>query len=213
MGDADGDGEADKALSKHIRVLIEQWERIEQASRETALATDQIVLELATETLDRRQWPRSEANIKIARVALFSVQAIARDLIAAGREHEVEEIRDFISATVPGVEAWLPTTQPQGEQVHRWVDWVRAWLAGHREMAPALADAAGKMQVVLADQAVLALLMAAKKRGILAVSRVLARIVPFPIVRSYWSSRTVGYRSCAPAGGRISVLCRSEIRA
>ncbi len=57
------------------------------------------------------------------------------------------------------------------------------------------------------------LLMAAKKRGILAVSRVLARIVPFPIVRSYWSSRTVGYRSCAPAGGRISVLCRSEIRA
>ncbi len=56
-------------------------------------------------------------------------------------------------------------------------------------------------------------LMAAKKRGILAVSRVLARIVPFPIVRSYWSSRTVGYRSCAPAGGRISVLCRSEIRA
>lgn len=40
-----------------------------------------------------------------ARASLFAAQAIARDLIAAGREKEVDEIREFISTIVPNPDA------------------------------------------------------------------------------------------------------------
>ncbi len=91
----------DRTLSKHIRVSPEQWERIEQASQGSALTANQLVVELAIEALDRREWPRSEAEIKVARASLFSAQALARGLIADGREQEVQEIREFISGIVP----------------------------------------------------------------------------------------------------------------
>ena len=94
----------DKTLSKHIRVSPEQWERIERASRGTALTANQLVVELAIEALDRRDWPRTEAEIKVARASLFAAQALARGLIADGREQEVQEIRNFISTIVPDVE-------------------------------------------------------------------------------------------------------------
>ena len=42
-----------------------------------------------------QQWQR------VARASLFAAQAIARDLIAAGRENEIQEIRNFISTIVP----------------------------------------------------------------------------------------------------------------
>ena len=96
---------AEKTINKHIRVLPEQWERIEQAAQGTALTANQLVIELAIEALDRREWPRTEAEIRVARASLFAAQAIARDLIAAGRENEVAEIRDFISTIVPDVDA------------------------------------------------------------------------------------------------------------
>ena len=94
----------DKTLSKHIRVSPEQWERIERASQGTALTANQLVVELAIEALDRREWPRSEAEIKVARASLFSAQALARGLIADGREQEVQEIREFISTIVPDIQ-------------------------------------------------------------------------------------------------------------
>ena len=94
----------DKTLSKHIRVTPEQWERIEQASQGAALTANQLVVELAIEALDRREWPGTEAEIKVARASLFAAQALARGLIADGREHEVQEIRDFISTIVPDPE-------------------------------------------------------------------------------------------------------------
>ena len=53
------------------------------------------------EALDRREWPGTEVEMRVARAALFTAQAIALDLIAAGREKEVQEIRDFISTIVP----------------------------------------------------------------------------------------------------------------
>ena len=59
------------------------------------------MIELAIEALDRREWPSTEAEIKVARASLFTAHAIARGLIADGREHEVQEIRDFISGIVP----------------------------------------------------------------------------------------------------------------
>jgi len=39
--------------------------------------------------------------MRVARASLFAAQAIARRLIADGREEEVQEIRDFISTIVP----------------------------------------------------------------------------------------------------------------
>ena len=95
----------DKTLSKHIRVLPEQWERIERASQGTTLTANQLVVELAIEALDRREWPGSEAEIRVARASLFSAQALARGLIADGREQEVQEIRAFISTIVPDPDA------------------------------------------------------------------------------------------------------------
>ena len=95
----------EKTINKHIRVLTEQWERIEKAAQGTALTANQLVIELAIEALDRRNWPKSEAEVRVARASLFSAQAIARDLIAAGREAEFQEIREFISTIVPDMNA------------------------------------------------------------------------------------------------------------
>ena len=52
------------------------------------------------EALGRREWPLTDAEIHLLRSAMFAAQAIAHDLIAAGGEQEVEEIRDFISTIV-----------------------------------------------------------------------------------------------------------------
>ena len=53
------------------------------------------------EALDRRDWPSTEVEMRVARASLFTAQAIALDLIAAGRENAVQEIRDYISSIVP----------------------------------------------------------------------------------------------------------------
>ncbi len=91
----------EKTVNKHIRVLPEQWERIERASRGTALTANQLVIELAIEALDRREAIGPEARIRIARASLFAAQVLAHDLIDSGREQELQEIRDYISTIVP----------------------------------------------------------------------------------------------------------------
>ena len=73
-------------------------------------------MELAIEALERREWPGTEAEIRVARASLFAAQAIARDLIAAGRGKEVEEIRDFISTIVPDFPLETVTHTPSGTQ-------------------------------------------------------------------------------------------------
>ena len=90
-----------QSLQKNIRITAEQWERIEAAARERQVSPNRLLVELAIEALDRRQWPGTEAEIKVARASLFAAQVLARGLIADGREHEVQEIRDFISTIVP----------------------------------------------------------------------------------------------------------------
>ena len=95
----------EKALHKHVRVSPEQWKRLEAAAEGTPLTANQLLVQLAMEALDRREWPGTETEIRVARASLFAAQAIARDLIADGREHEVEEIRDFISTIVPDPDA------------------------------------------------------------------------------------------------------------
>ena len=111
-------GSTDRTLGKHIRVSPEQWERIERASQGSALTPNQLVVELAIEALDRRGWPRSEAEIKVARASLFSAQALARSLIADGRENEVQEIREFISGIVPDPDTNRPADNASAAQIH-----------------------------------------------------------------------------------------------
>ena len=67
-------------LQKNIRVTLEQWERIETAADERGTSANQFLLELAIEALDRRQWPRTEAEIYLLRSAMFTAQALARDM-------------------------------------------------------------------------------------------------------------------------------------
>jgi len=90
-----------KPLNKHIRVLPEQWDRIERAARGSALTANQLVVVLAIEALDRRNWPGTEAEIRVARSSLFAAQAIFRDMKAAGREDEIDQILDYVSTIVP----------------------------------------------------------------------------------------------------------------
>ena len=107
-----------KALHKHVRIAPEQWERLKQAAQGTPHSPNQILVELAMESLDRREWPGTEVEIRVARASLFTAQAIALDLIAAGREKEVEEIRDFISTIVPDPHAKRPAAhQPDGSSM------------------------------------------------------------------------------------------------
>ena len=105
-----------KALHKHVRIAPEQWERLERASQGTPHSPNQILVELAMEALDRREWPGTEAEIRVARASLFTAQALARGLIADGREDEVREIREFISTIVPDVEDDHRPSKPPAHQ-------------------------------------------------------------------------------------------------
>ena len=100
-----------QTLLENIRVTSEQWGRIETAAREREISPNQLVVDLAMEALDCSGWPSAEAEIRVARASLFAAQALARDLMAAGREEEVEEIHDFISTIVPDPDA------PRSEQL------------------------------------------------------------------------------------------------
>ena len=105
-----------QSQQKNIRVTAEQWTRIEEAAKERQVSPNQLVVALAIETLDRREWPGTEAEIKVARASLFAAQALARGLIADGRENEVQEIREFISGIVPDPDARGPAGTPPAAQ-------------------------------------------------------------------------------------------------
>ena len=90
-----------RTLQKNIRVTPEQWKRIENVAEERDVSANRLVVDLVMEVLDRREWPRTEAESRVARASLFAEQVLARDLISAGREDEVEEIRRDISMIVP----------------------------------------------------------------------------------------------------------------
>ena len=90
-------------VNKHIRIDGELWERLEAAAKDRETTANRLLAELATQWLENREWPRTDAQIQVARSSLFTAQAVARDLIAAGREEEVDEIRREISTIVPDV--------------------------------------------------------------------------------------------------------------
>ena len=105
-----------KTIQKNIRVTREQWNRIENAARERDVSPNQFIVSLAMEALDHHEWPRTETEIRVARACLFTSQAIARDLIAAGKEKDIQEIRDFISTIVPDVSPGTDSTDHSGDQ-------------------------------------------------------------------------------------------------
>ena len=90
-----------KTISKTVRVTDEQWNRIENAVVDSKQSPNHLLVELAMEALDRRESPRSELEIQILRSTLFTAQAMARKMIAEGREDEVEEIRQNVSKIAP----------------------------------------------------------------------------------------------------------------
>lgn len=107
-----------RTLQKNIRVTPEQWKRIENAAAERDVSANRLVVELAIEALDRREWPRTEHETRLLRSSMFTAQATARDMIAAGREEEVEEIRDLISSIVPDPDAPPPQDGAARRQNH-----------------------------------------------------------------------------------------------
>ena len=91
------------SLHKHIRIFSGQWQRVERAAEGTIHSPNQLLVDLAMEALDHRETLTGQAQIQIARSTLFTAQVLARDLIASGRENDVQEIRAFISTIVPDI--------------------------------------------------------------------------------------------------------------
>lgn len=90
-----------KTMSKTVRVTDEQWHRIETVARNSNQSPNHLLVQLAMEALDRREWPRSELEIRLLRSTLFTAEVAARKMIAEGREDELEEIRRDISRITP----------------------------------------------------------------------------------------------------------------
>ena len=67
----------------------EQWNRIETAVANSKQSPDRLLVLLEMEALDRRERPRSELDIRLMRSTRFTAQAMARNMIAEGREVDV----------------------------------------------------------------------------------------------------------------------------
>ena len=94
-----------KTIGRHIRIDADHWRRIESLANARDTSPNQILVELTVGALDRREWPRTEHEIRLLRSALFAAQALAGDMIAGGRAEAVEQIRRSISEIVPDLDA------------------------------------------------------------------------------------------------------------
>ena len=92
-----------RTINKHIRIDEELWKRLEKAAGESDTTANRLLAELAERWLETREWPQSEVQVRVARASLFTAQAIALDMIAAGRKNEVDQILDYVATIVPGV--------------------------------------------------------------------------------------------------------------
>ena len=88
-------------IGRHIRIDEDDWRRIEALAAARDTSPNRLLAELAVEALNRREWPRNELEIQLLRSPMFAAQALARDMITAGRDDEVEQIRRSISDVVP----------------------------------------------------------------------------------------------------------------
>ena len=90
-----------QTTQKNIRFTSEQWKHVENEARERDISPNRLVVELTMESLKRSEWPRTEAEIHLLRSAMFTAQAIIRDMEKAGREKEIEQISRTISEIAP----------------------------------------------------------------------------------------------------------------
>ena len=103
-------------VNKHIRIDEELWKRLEEVAAQRDTTANRLLAELATQWLENREWPQTDAQIQVARASLFAAQAIARDMVAAGREPELEEIRRYIATIVPDADAHAETSPHPGTE-------------------------------------------------------------------------------------------------
>lgn len=66
---------------------------------------DQLVMMPAIGLLDHCKRLYNEAELRVARPPSLTAKVLAHELVAAGPHKEFAEIRDFISTTVPDVNA------------------------------------------------------------------------------------------------------------
>ena len=104
-----------QTIQKNIRVTPEQWKRIENEVEKREMSPNRLVVEFVMEALERREWPRTEAEIHLLRSAMFTAQAIIRDMERAGREEEIEQISRNISEIAP--ELPLKLAKPVQDQL------------------------------------------------------------------------------------------------
>ena len=90
-----------KSINKHIRVDEDHWRRIEKAAHERGISPSRLMISAALEAIEAREWPRTEAEIHLLRSAMFTAQAIIRDMERDGREKEIEQISRNISEVAP----------------------------------------------------------------------------------------------------------------
>ena len=101
-----------RTIGRHIRIDEDHWRRIELLAEARNTSPNRLLVALAVEALDRREWPRTELEVQLLRSAMFAAQALARTMIADGRAEEVEQIRRSISDIVPE----SPSDLPEPEQ-------------------------------------------------------------------------------------------------
>lgn len=90
-----------KTLNKHIRIDEDHWQRIEETANARGISPSRLIVEAALQDIEGRVWPRTELELRVARSCLFTAQVLARDLIATGREEELERIRLDVSQLAP----------------------------------------------------------------------------------------------------------------
>ena len=100
-GDKTGKNDMVKTINKHIRVDQDHWRRIEKAAQERGISPSRLMISATLEAIEGREWPRTEAEIHLLRSAMFTAQAIIRDMEKAGRENEIEQISRNISEVAP----------------------------------------------------------------------------------------------------------------
>ena len=106
-----GENGMGNTINKHIRVDQGHWLRIEKAAQERGISPSRLMISATIEVIEGREWPRTEAEIHLLRSAMFTAQAIIRDMERAGRDEEIEEISRNISEVAPELPGGLRHTR------------------------------------------------------------------------------------------------------
>ena len=103
-----------QTLQKNIRVTPEQWMRVEKEAHKRGVSANKFVVELLMEALEHREWPRTEAEIHLLRSAMFTAQAIIRDMERAGREEKSSKSAEISPKSRPNCRTNRSRTRRSG---------------------------------------------------------------------------------------------------